>query len=321
MAKSTGLGDQFYYQGYDLSGDLSALKGIRGGPNLLDMTSIDKSAHERLGGIKSGSLGFTSFFNASAGQEHAILSTLPTTDVIMNYFRGTTLGNAAAGLVAKQVDYQVNRGQDGHLTVDVNAQSNGYPMEWGLMHTAGKVSHAAATNVTGIDGGTQGIAIAITGISVANPSIITAANHGLVTGDSVLIGSDVSTTPQIAAENYTVTVINSSTFSIPVNVTATSDVTGTFLKTSTNFGAAAYFQLFTITSNQIIPLFQDSADDVTYATITGLTFTTQTVARKAERLATASTAIIRRYTRFASTSTFTTATMAAMLARFTTATI
>lgn len=59
----------------------------------------------------------------------------------------------------------------------------------------------------------------ITSSSVANPSVITTATHGLTTGDSVTISGHVGSTPAIDG-TYTVTVINSTSFSIPVNVTA-----------------------------------------------------------------------------------------------------
>lgn len=58
----------------------------------------------------------------------------------------------------------------------------------------------------------------ITGISLANPTVVTvSAAHNLTTGDQVRIFSSNST-PTINSV-YTVTVINSTTFSVPVNVT------------------------------------------------------------------------------------------------------
>lgn len=64
--------------------------------------------------------------------------------------------------------------------------------------------------------------------SVANPSIITAASHGLVTGDSIIM-YDSTTTPSL---NYstTVTVLTVNTFTIPVNVTVSGNVS--FFKTT-----------------------------------------------------------------------------------------
>ena len=55
--------------------------------------------------------------------------------------------------------------------------------------------------------------------SVANPTVITtSAAHGLWTGNSILIAGHTGSAPDING-NHTVTVISSTTFSIPVNVT------------------------------------------------------------------------------------------------------
>ena len=151
--KSSGLGDNLYIQGFDASGDIQALGNIGGGPALLNMTPITKSAYERQGGLRSGQIEMTTFFNTVAitGATHEKLSALPRTDVILTYCRGTSLGDPAASLVAKQANYDPQRGDDGMLTFAVSAQSNGYGIEWGRQLTAGVRTDTAATNGTGID--------------------------------------------------------------------------------------------------------------------------------------------------------------------------
>ena len=57
----------------------------------------------------------------------------------------------------------------------------------------------------------------ITGNSVANPTVVTVANHGLTTGNYVYIVNSNST-PSIDG-GYSVTVTGNNTFTIPVNVT------------------------------------------------------------------------------------------------------
>src|SRR5215212_5985206 len=55
--------------------------------------------------------------------------------------------------------------------------------------------------------------------SVANPSVITvSAPHGFVTGQSVTIAGHTGSTPTINS-TYTVTVLNATQFTVPVNVT------------------------------------------------------------------------------------------------------
>jgi len=161
VAKQSGLGDNLYVAGYDLSGDISALGRIGGGPTALDVTGIDKSAFERIGGLRDGSLEFASYFNDAAGQAHPRLSTLPTTDVSITYCRGTTLGNPAAAIVAKQINYDGTRGDDGAFTFAVQAQANGYGLEWGRQLTAGKRTDTTATNGSSVDFGTGSTAFGL----------------------------------------------------------------------------------------------------------------------------------------------------------------
>lgn len=151
MAKQSGLGDNLYVAGIDLSGDIGSLQRIGGGPAALDLTGIDKSAHERLGGKRDGAIDFSAFFNDDTSQAHPTLKTLPTTDRIITYCRGTLIGNPAASLVGKQINYDGNRGQDGSLTLAVAAQANGYGIDWGRQLTAGKRTDSAATNGAGVD--------------------------------------------------------------------------------------------------------------------------------------------------------------------------
>lgn len=153
MAKTSGLGDNLYIQGFDASGDIQQLQQIGGGPALLDVTSIKSSAYERIGGLRDGRIEMTTFFNhVQAGTgTHEKLSALPRTDVILTYCRGTVLGNPAASLVGKQVNYDPTRANDGALTFGVSAQANGYGIGWGQQLTAGIRTDTAATNGTAID--------------------------------------------------------------------------------------------------------------------------------------------------------------------------
>lgn len=151
MAKSSGLGDNLYVQGYNLSGDIQSLQEIGGGPAVLDVTAIVKSAMERIGGVRDGRMNVTSFFNPTADQAHDRFSSLPTTDVILTYCRGTTLGNPAAALNAKQANYDPTRAQDGALTAVVQGQGQGYGLEWGKQLTAGQRTDTGAANGTGVD--------------------------------------------------------------------------------------------------------------------------------------------------------------------------
>lgn len=151
MGKSSGLGDNLYVGGSDLSGDISAISRIGCSAAQLDFTGINKEAFERKHGVRDGSIEFTSYFNPATGQAHPTLSALPTSDVIVSYFRGTAVGNVTGSINAKQVGYDPTRGNDGALTLATQAQANKFGLEWGVMLTAGKQTDTSATDSTGLD--------------------------------------------------------------------------------------------------------------------------------------------------------------------------
>lgn len=135
MAKQSGLGDNLYIDGIDLSGSVGALGSIGGGPAVLEMTAINQSAFAREGGLRDGRLEFSSFWDTEVA--HPTLKGLPTTDRIVTYYRGTALGGQVAGLVAKQINYDPTRGNDGSLLLAIEALANSYGIEWGKSLTAG----------------------------------------------------------------------------------------------------------------------------------------------------------------------------------------
>lgn len=153
MGKQSGLGDNLYVAGYDVSGDIGALDKIGGGPTPLDVTAINKLGMERIGGLRDGSMTYNAFFNPGPelNAAHLRFAQLPTADQIVTYCRGTSLGSPAACQIAKQLNYDGKRGADGSFTFDVEAASNGYGIEWGNQLTAGKRTDATGTNGTGVD--------------------------------------------------------------------------------------------------------------------------------------------------------------------------
>lgn len=71
--------------------------------------------------------------------------------------------------------------------------------------------------------------VAVSAVSVANPTVLTAPSHGLVTGETVVLAG-FGTTPTINGSRV-VTVINANSFSVPVNVSAVADGIGTVERT------------------------------------------------------------------------------------------
>jgi hypothetical protein len=145
------MGDLFLVDGYLISGDVGSLSRIGGGPAAMEMTGIDKGAFERFGGLRTGGIEFSSWFNDATGQEHDALSSLPTTDRIATYLRGGAVGSPGACCTAKQLNYDGNRGADGSLPLATTAESDGFGLEWGIQLTAGAHSATSSFDGTAVD--------------------------------------------------------------------------------------------------------------------------------------------------------------------------
>ena len=153
MAKKSGLGQQIFVHGYDLSGDVAAIDGAGSPRNLLEITAINASATERLVGLSDGNISVSSWFNDSTEQEHDALSGLVTTDRIVTWAFGATRGDVAACLVAKQLNYDGSRGTDGSLSFSVDTQADGISLDWCNTLTTGKETHSSAGSSTSRDDG------------------------------------------------------------------------------------------------------------------------------------------------------------------------
>lgn len=237
MAKQSGLGDRLFIGGIDLSGDIGSIERVAGGHAVIDVTGLDKSAHERIGGMRDGGIDYTAYWNPGLTGAHAALSPLPYSDVMLSYCRGTALGDPGACCIAKQINYDPKRGADGSITLQVSAQSNAYGLEWGRQLTAGIRTDTAATNGTGID-----------------------------------------TTASAA------------------------------------FGLQAYLQVFGVTGTSVTVKIQDSADNSTFADVSGAAFTAATGVTT-ERIAISNAATVRRYLRAVTTGTFSNAQFAVLVVK------
>lgn len=143
--KQSGLGDQFFFGGYVLGGDVQELS-MHGGNTPIDVTDITQYAHSRLGGVRDGEIEWTSFFDNAVGAAHQALSPLTRADVTCGYLRGQAIGNPALCQQSLQLNYDPTRGTSGELTEKVTAQSDRYGQEWGVQLTAGTRTDTAATN-------------------------------------------------------------------------------------------------------------------------------------------------------------------------------
>lgn len=173
MAKSSGLGSSLIVGAVDLSGDVGSISVAEVSRALLDVTGMDKSAVERILGRKDGKLTYAAFWNTSAGQAHATLSTAPTGNVIVTYVHASTVGDVGASMVAKQLNYAPALGADASLLATINCEANGYGLEWGELLTGGQQTFASGTvSGTAIDLGSAstpfGAAAYLHGMSIAS---------------------------------------------------------------------------------------------------------------------------------------------------------
>ena len=70
--------------------------------------------------------------------------------------------------------------------------------------TAGQIAAAVGFTLQNSSLQTQGSATALTGLTAANPPVVTSAGHGLIVGDVVRFSS-LNNQPQIAGMDFTVT--------------------------------------------------------------------------------------------------------------------
>lgn len=232
--KTSGLGDRFFVDGFDVSGDVNSLGRVGGGPSALDVTDITQAGRARLGGLLGGELNWVSYWDVTANQAHAVLSGLTRGSRIVSYLhQPTAIGSDCASMVAKQIGYDPTRAADGALTAALASQNaDGYPLEWGSALTVGIRTDTTATNGASLDGGA-----------------------------------------------------------------------------STSFGAQAYLHVFAVTGTSVTVKLQDSADNSTFADISGAAFIAATTAG-AQRLALTAGSTVRRYVRAVTTGTFTNAQFA-----------
>jgi hypothetical protein len=152
MSKTHGLGAGLLVGGYDISGDIGSVQRIASPRSVLPSTDITQSAEARLLALKDGGIDFTAYFNPDTDQAHEVLSALPRTDQVSMYLhRSGVHGSMVAAMVAKQINYDPNRTQDGALSLGVSLVSNGFGLEWGDLLSEGLQTFVAADESASVD--------------------------------------------------------------------------------------------------------------------------------------------------------------------------
>lgn len=149
MSKQSGLGDNFYIDGINISNDLTALTGISSPRTSGEWTGIDKFAFERLLLKTDGLMAGISQWNPT--NAHLAFRSLPTSNRVMTYFRGNGIGSPAASMMAKQINYDGSREEAGLFPFAFNGMADSYGLEWGDQLTIGPRTDTTATNGTSLD--------------------------------------------------------------------------------------------------------------------------------------------------------------------------
>lgn len=300
MAKTSGIGSRFLVGGYDISGDVSAVDSIGGAQALLDSTDITQSAHSRIAGLRDGSMGFSVFMDPA--NAHPVLSALPTSDVLMTYLPPSlAIGTTAANLVAKQVNYDATRGNDGALMMKVEGQGNAFGLEWAVQLTPGVRTDTTATNGASLD---QGAGFTTPAVPA---SLASATNTSPLPATVVISGGTVS---NVAVNGVNVGT-GDGTYTVPpgqaIVLTYSAAPTWTWTLQTAN-GAQCYLQVTGFTGTSVTVTVQQAPDNATWTTLAA--FTAVTAAPAWQRLAV--TGSVARYLRVISAGTFTSAKFAAM---------
>jgi hypothetical protein len=239
------------------------------------------------------------FDDATNGMHLAFRGNSGTARILSWAYMGNTIGKAfvgALGGLKTKYDAQVSVG--GLTKANVAYQVDG-AIDEGIIvqdHVAKTADWNTKTDGDSVDytlDPTQRV-IPITSNSIANPTVVTTpVDHGLTTGDIILIADVATSDPTINGEQ-TVTVISDTTFSVPVNVT-TGGTGGTFVRANSSNGGVGYQQVSALSGfSGFVGKIRDSADDTTYADL--VTFADVTAAPNAQRIEVAG--VVDRYLSF-----------------------
>ena len=136
MAKQAGLGDYIAVDDSggnirDLSDNITSYE-IANTQNLLDSTTISKSAMERLIGLGDYVMTLTGVFDKASNKSHDVFKTKSGTRTVTLAIGGNTTGYPELEAEMLVSDYNLSRGNDGGLTwtATLNLQSGTVPT-WG----------------------------------------------------------------------------------------------------------------------------------------------------------------------------------------------
>lgn len=309
MAKSSGLGDNFYIGGYDLSGDVASIDKISGPTALLEATTIKQFAEARLPGLRDGSMQFTSLFeNTGTTNTPAVPATTVNQintnawPVLVTITGGTLtsvkVNNVQVGTAAGT--YVVPAGQPISITY-----SSAPTWNWVGVLTEHNALKTLPT--------TDEIATYFNGAAVGNPC---ASCYGLQIGYDGTRDNTGQLTMQVEVQSdgYGVEWGTQLTAGLRADTAATTGSAFTDAA-ATNFGAQAYFQLVALVGTSVtIDIQHATTVNGTYSS-TGLISSAFSAPNKSQRVAVSNTTTINQFLKVVTTGTFTYAQFAVQFTR------
>ncbi len=197
---------------------------------------------------------------------------------------GNTIGQRCVGVNAARSTITRGPSRDNLTKAQIAFKSDEGPDVGQISAAHGAVTAVGPVEGTSDDWGIQAAAVNIQSSGVQNPvQIVTAAVHGLTTGDTVdIAGAD---DPNIIGI-FTATVLDTTTFTIPIDgaIGGAGGANGTVTLTSTSAGGVGHMQCSALVLDgaaDILFIIKDADDDITFGDL--ITFTAVTVAPDAER--------------------------------------
>lgn len=248
------------------------------------------------------------FFDDTLNGIHDAFKAAPLTVRIAVWaLTGNAIGARGFGMQgALNASYAVMPKVAGLTKADVTYTIDGqYDAGVIVMNSAAQTTNWTGTAVDYTTDTAQRV-IPITSNTQANPTIVqTAVPHGLTSGQIILISGNTGSNASINGER-TVTVTDSTHFSIPVNCTTAGGTGGTFVLSSTVNGGAGYQAISAFSGfSGVAGKIQHSADNSSWADL--VTFTSVTAGpgdpTAAQRIAVAAGTTVNRYLRHVGTVT------------------
>ena len=236
------------------------------------------------------------FFDTAANGGHAALAAGPpgtpqaAARIVCLGFAGQTIGSPFVGFLGTyQQSYEV-LGIVGELTkANAEYEVSGQMDRGVILQPLAPQTADWDTESTPVDRTTEPQrVIPITSNSQANPSVVTTpVPHGLTTGQIILISGVVGSNADINGER-TVTVIDATSFSVPVDASTSGGTGGSFVLANSLNGGVGYLHVTAFSGfSGFIATVRDSADDITYADL--VAFSDVTAAPAVERVTVAGT--------------------------------